>query len=218
MLRVQKCSEPFFDRKVFFSFCSTGHLKRFSDNIAEDFWPKVQKGLKKFIRKNEIPPVSSPDTRKAVTNKMPNFSTQHPTKWFARSTWTIKTFFPKIALRFSFRARREQFWLLHWVFFRKQLKTFPQNPESFFKPQTRPKFSTKIDSGHVQLKSDKPVVNLWPEERTFFVQKAEENETWNFTNDYLYKSTKKYSEIAPGRELQVLTSRKTFSCDLPEKF
>ena len=80
MLMFQKPSEPFFDRKVFFSFCSTGHLKKFSDKFAEDFWPKVQKGLKKFIRKNEIPPLSSPDTRKAVTNKMPNFSTQHPTK------------------------------------------------------------------------------------------------------------------------------------------
>ena len=51
MLNVQKRSEPFFDRKVFFSFCSSGHLKRSSDKLAEDFWPKVQKGLKRFIRK-----------------------------------------------------------------------------------------------------------------------------------------------------------------------
>ena len=51
MLKLQKRSEPFFDRKLFFSFCSTGHLKRSSDKLAEDFWPKVRKGLKRFIRK-----------------------------------------------------------------------------------------------------------------------------------------------------------------------
>ena len=109
MLMFQKRSEPCFDRKVFFSFCSTGHLKKFSDKFAEDFWPKVQKGLKKFIRKNEIPPLSSPDTRKAVTNKMPNFSTQHPTKWFARSTWTIKIFFQRLPSDFPFEHVESSF-------------------------------------------------------------------------------------------------------------
>ena len=51
MLKLQKRSEPFFDRKLFFSFCSTGHLKRSSDKFAEYFWPKVQKGLKVYPKK-----------------------------------------------------------------------------------------------------------------------------------------------------------------------
>ena len=124
-------------------------------------------------------------------------STQHPIKLFVRSTWTIEIFFPKIALRFSFRARREQFWLLHWVFFSKQLKKFPQIPEIFFKPQTRRKYSSKMYSGLVQRNSDKPVVSLWPNERIFFVQKAGESETSIFTNEYLYKKHKQVLRICP---------------------
>ena len=197
MLKVQKRSEPFFHRKLFFSFCSTRHLKRSSDKFAEDFWPKVQKSQKKFIRKNEDPPIFSPDTRKAVTNRMPKFSTQHPTKWLARSTWTIKVFFTKVALRFSFRARREQFWLLHWVFFGKQRKISPQIPEISCETQTRRKISLKYDSGHVQRSSDKPVVNLWPKERTLSVQKAEKSKTSIFTNEYRYKKHKKVLRICP---------------------
>ena len=128
---------------------------------------------------------------------MPKCSTQHPTKWLARSTWTIKVFFPEIALRFSFRARREQFWLLHWVFFGKQRKISPQIPEISFEPQTCLKISLKHDSGHVQRSSDKPVVNLWPKERTLFVQKAEKSKTSNFTNEYRYKKHKKVLRICP---------------------
>ena len=198
MLKVQKRSAPFFHQKLFFSFCSTRHLKRSSDKFAEDFWPKVQKSQKKFIRKNEDPPIFSPDTRKAVTNRMPKFSTQHPTKWLARSTWTIKVFFTKVALRFSFRARREQFWLLRWVFLGKQLKTFPQNPESFCKPQTRPKNSSKNDSGHVQLSSDKPVVSLWPKEWLFFVRKRNKVKHQTSQRSTCTKSTINYSKFAPG--------------------
>ena len=172
MLKVRKRSEPFFDRKVLFSICSTGHLKRSSDKLAEGFWPKVEKGGFLSFPIKFFEPIFSPDTRKALTNKMPKMSTQHTMKLFVRSTWTIKFFFPKIALRLSFRARRVQFWLLHSVFFGKQLKKIPQNPQLFFKPQTRPKISSKIDSGHVQLSSDKPVVSLWPKERRFIVQKV----------------------------------------------
>ena len=109
MLKVRKRSEPFFDRKVLFLFCSTGHLKRSSDKLAEDFWPKVQKGLKSFIRKNEIPSIFSPDTRKAVTNKMPKFSTQHPTKWFARSTRTINFPFQTLPSNFPFEHVESSF-------------------------------------------------------------------------------------------------------------
>ena len=173
MLNVQKRSERFFGRKVFFSFCSTGHLKRSSDKFAEYFWPKVQKGLKVYPKKRNSF-FFSPDTRKAVTNKMPKISTQHPTEWFVPINWTIKISFPKIAISFSFRARREQFWHLYWVFFGKQRKIFPQNPENSFEPQTRRKISSKIDSGHVQRSPDKPVVNLWPKERIFFSESGKE--------------------------------------------
>ena len=128
---------------------------------------------------------------------MPKISTQHPTEWFVRSTWTINIFFPRIAISFSFRARREQFWHFHWVFFGKQRKIFPQIPEIFLKLQTHPEISSKTDSGHVQLSSDKLVVNLWPKERTVFVQKAEKSKTSNFTNEYLYKKHKKVLRICP---------------------
>ena len=37
MLNVRKRSEPFFDRNVFFSICSTGHLKRSFDKLAAGF-------------------------------------------------------------------------------------------------------------------------------------------------------------------------------------
>ena len=108
MLIVRKPFEPFFHRKVFFSICSTGHLKRSSDKLAEGFWPKVQKGSEVFIGK-KIPPIFSPDTRKALTNKMPKMSTQHTIKLFVRSTWTNKIFFQKLHSDFPFEHVESSF-------------------------------------------------------------------------------------------------------------
>ena len=57
MLKVQKRSELFFDRKVVFSFCSTGHLKKVLTNLLKISHLRFRKAQKKFIRKNEIPSI-----------------------------------------------------------------------------------------------------------------------------------------------------------------
>ena len=219
MLNVQKRSEPFFDRKVFFSFCSSGHLKRSSDKLAEDFWPKVQKGLKRFIRKKTkfLPFFPRTQRKQFPTNcqKIPHNIRQ--TGSFG-ALEQLNFFSQKSPLDFPFEHVESSFDFYTEFSSANSWKLFIKIRKAFSNHKRVPKFPQRLTLGTCNSVLTNLLWVYGQKNEYFRFRKRNKVKHQTSQRSTCTKSTIKYSEIAPGRELQVSTSRKKFSCEFPEKF